>query len=66
MGTNILSLFLTSRKYFLQKLQLLGFEERFSDKVSEIDDKYQDQLQELLRNNIELRCVTSHHQANEG
>ena len=38
-------------------MQLFSFEQRFSDKVLAIDEKYQQQLQDLLRSNIELRCV---------
>ena len=36
-------------------MKLIGFEEHFSEKVQEIDDKYQQQIAELKQDNIGLR-----------
>ena len=45
--------------FVFQKVKLIGFEEHFSEKVEEIDDKYQQQIHELKQQNIELRFVLS-------
>lgn len=38
-----------------QKVRLVDFEERFEDKVSQVDAKYRDRLEELMAQNIELK-----------
>ncbi|KAK6165261.1 hypothetical protein SNE40_022219 [Patella caerulea] len=45
----------TSRLLTDTKVRLLEYEEQFADKVQLIDDKYRDRIDELMRQNTELR-----------
>ncbi|XP_071100709.1 flagellum-associated coiled-coil domain-containing protein 1-like isoform X2 [Haliotis cracherodii] len=45
----------TTRLLTDTKVRLLEYEEQFQDKVQAVDDKYRQQLQELMRQNTELR-----------
>ena len=39
---------------WLQKVRLMDFEQRFQEKVMEVDDKYRLKLQDLMTQNTEL------------
>ena len=41
----------------LQKVRLMDFEQRFQEKVMEVDDKYRLKLQDLMTQNTELKSV---------
>lgn len=40
---------------FFQKVKLLSFEEQFEEKVQQVDFKYQQKINDLITQNIELR-----------
>ena len=40
---------------WLQKVRLMDFEQRFQEKVMEVDDKYRLKLQDLMTQNTELK-----------
>lgn len=41
--------------YIFQKVKLLSFEEQFEEKVQQVDFKYQQKINDLITQNIELR-----------
>ena len=43
----------------VQKVKLMDFEQRFQEKVMEVDDKYRLKLQDLMTQNTELKSVTT-------
>ncbi|CAL1544318.1 unnamed protein product [Lymnaea stagnalis] len=45
----------TTRSLTDSKVRLMEFEERFQEKVSQVDDKYRHRLQELMTQNTELK-----------
>ena len=40
---------------YFQKVKLLSFEEQFDEKVQQVDFKYQQKINDLITQNIELR-----------
>ena len=42
-----------------QKVKLVGYEQNFQEQVQVIDDKYKDQIHDLMTQNTELRFVSS-------
>ena len=48
--------------FFAQKVELMAYEKNFQDKVLEIENRYHNQIHNLMAQNTELRYVSATHQ----